>query len=288
MKRLMKRIPHVLFSMFILTGALAGCGDDDPKDPVDAAIPDGDTPDALTPDGDVEDGAVDPGEKPLGSWMNVFEEPVLGPNDIPAEAVVFDIDNSEIAMVFYMGTVQVTGAKGHYEMQEEEDNSFVVTLTHLWEPSEMDWVELPEPFVKPHPYTFDETTLMAMSPDGDEIPTVKTEFFQFADLQGQWVYSEGTNDIVLVLGAEAVYTYEQTGDDFGNHSEEGTWSSTGDDTGYLRTQATKVNEVSPVSLEALTEYEITEDNGDAFLTLYYPDGEGGLFPVTLERSHMGF
>lgn len=280
----MKRIPYVVFCMFLLTGVSGGCGDDaDPKDPVDAAIPDADTPDA-----DVEDGAVEPGEKPLGSWMNVFDEPVLGPGDISSEAVVADIGESEIVMVFYRETVQVTGARGLYEMEEGEENSFLVTLTHLWEAEEMDWVELAEPFEKVHPYTFDETTLVAMSPEGDEIPMTKTEFVQSTDLVGEWYYTDGINEATMILSNDWTHSYEQEGDDFGEYSEEGVWSSTGEDAGYLRTSATTVNDVSPVLIEALTGYELTENGGEQSLILYYPDGEGGLFPVSFHRVDMRF
>jgi len=59
----------------------------------------------------------------------------------------------------------------------------------------------------------------------------------------------------------------------------------GDGTGYLRTIGTTVEGVSPVYIVALTEYELTEEEGDEVLTLYYPDGEGGLFPASFYSTN---
>lgn len=57
-------------------------------------------------------------------------------------------------MVFYNESVQVTGAKGSYEMDESEGDTFHVTLTHQWEEAEMDWVDFGEPFKMNHPFIF--------------------------------------------------------------------------------------------------------------------------------------
>lgn len=213
---------------------------------------------------------------PVGSWLGVLETDIPGPDDVPFDTLVLDVEENTVAAFMYSETVQVTGWLGEYE-HDQEAGEIHITIDRIWREEVSDYVDLDEPFVLPQPFSYTAATLSGFAPDGTPLELDRAAFENPAALVGEWRLEFGDDFMQITAEAAGAYEFEQGGPSIGEHTESGEWRATGETEGYLRTVPEVVNGV-PVTVEALTRYEIITDGDDTFFRLFWPmDGEETAF-----------
>ncbi|MDX9801731.1 MAG: hypothetical protein RBT69_10390, partial [Spirochaetia bacterium] len=185
----------------------------------------------------------------IGTWIKVWnaETPFELPSGTEADALIFDIGESDLQAVFYQNTEQVGGFKGTYAISDDE---IVVTATHTWNE---DWsVQEEFPVWEPssEKYRFPAapgSSGLTITISDDSITMEKITFGKptvLSDPENGWVES-GDGLYYLHFYPEGDFVPEHVGCNYhyeeGNNWKNGTWDASGTAEGYIRTVITVDN-----------------------------------------------
>ena len=205
-----------------------------------------------------------------GTWVKIWEGETYNytpSGEEEADALVFDIGDSDFRAVFYLNSEQVGGFTGSYTVEEDE---IIVTVQYLWNSNEEFWEVPEESTIYNFPFELEGNYLAVIGydPDLTQIELTKTAFRNPLPLSIDWTGAEGNEGSVLYLNADGTFRY----DDGGDSSLDGTW----DCSDYLFRIVTVFDE--EISRGYLYNYELYDE------TDLYIDG-GGVIAGGYAKTH---
>lgn len=142
-------------------------------------------------DSSTEPDATDPDPEltPVGIWMAVLDEPVLGPDDEYMDVLFIEFGQSDFMILSFLYSDPAAGMKGSY-VYDEETGEIQIDVTHVLSEEVYGWMETNFSVVLPAIY----------SPENDGIGT--DEFYlerrtlsNPTEIAGTWIWDIATLEI---------------------------------------------------------------------------------------------